>query len=303
MLDAHPAADASARPQLPPGPAALAGAPQARAGSGALIAAARTLLPVLEAGRPLDAATLRTAMTGAFGASDAQGAWVWKDAYEAAEAAAVQVPPALRTRHAQSRRRRSRTVPGKMLAMLAAIAALEPSHTKRSEQQIRLQQFSTPLPLAYAALRAAAIRPGDTVLEPSAGTGMLAVMAQCALSEPRRPGHLHLNEIADARAGLLAALFPDARRHPPQRRSHRGLPAGLAPQRRAHEPAVLGNPRGRPHPPRRRSAPPPLGLLDAAAGRPARRHHLGPLRAGRCGLARRLRLPRRGGARRFHDGH
>ena len=208
MLDAHPAADASARPQLPPGPAALAGAPQARAGSGALIAAARTLLPVLEAGRPLDAATLRTAMTDAFGASDAQGAWVWKDAYEAAEAAAVK----FLQRYGRAMRNRAGAGPDgprKMLAMLAAIAALEPSHTKRSEQQIRLQQFSTPLPLAYAALRAAAIRPGDTVLEPSAGTGMLAVMAQCALAN-RAAGHLHLNEIADARAGLLAALFPDA---------------------------------------------------------------------------------------------
>ena len=50
-----------------------------------------------------------------------------------------------------------------------AVAALEPSHTKRSDEQNRLQQFSTPLPLAYAALRANAIRPGDTVLEPSAG--------------------------------------------------------------------------------------------------------------------------------------
>ena len=38
---------------------------------------------------------------------------------------------------------------------------------------------------------------------------MLAVMAQCALAKGAA-GHLHLNEIADARAGLLAALFPDA---------------------------------------------------------------------------------------------
>ena len=71
-----------------------------------------------------------------------------------------------------------------MLAMLQAVAALEPSHTLRSEEQVRLQQFSTPLPLAYAALQAAAIRPGDVVLEPSAGTGMLAVMAECALGRP-----------------------------------------------------------------------------------------------------------------------
>ena len=85
-----------------------------------------------------------------------------------------------------------------------------PSHTKRSEDQVRLQQFSTPLPLAYAALRAAAVRPGDVVLEPSAGTGMLAVMAECALGN-RTAGALHLNEIADVRAGLLGQLFPDAR--------------------------------------------------------------------------------------------
>ena len=208
MLDATPAPDASARPQLPSGPPAIASASHTRSGAGALIGAARTLLPVLEAGRPLDAGTLRDAMTRAFGASDAQGAWVWKDAYEAAEAAAV----LFLQRYGRAMRRQAGAGPEgphRMLAMLASIAALEPSHTKRSEQQIRLQQFSTPLPLAYAALRGAAIRPGDTVLEPSAGTGMLAVMAQCALAN-RAAGHLHLNEIADARAGLLAALFLDA---------------------------------------------------------------------------------------------
>ena len=97
-----------------------------------------------------------------------------------------------------------------MLAMLDAVAALEPSHTKRSERQVRLQQFSTPLPLAYAELQAAAVRPGDTVLEPSAGTGMLAVMAECALGDCA-DGRLHLNEIAGVRAGLLGHLFPGAR--------------------------------------------------------------------------------------------
>ncbi len=54
-----------------------------------MFAAARTLLPVLETKRALDAATLRDAMTEAFGNSDSAGAWLWKDAYEAAEAACV----------------------------------------------------------------------------------------------------------------------------------------------------------------------------------------------------------------------
>ena len=145
-------------------------------------------------------------MTRAFGASDAEGAWVWKDAYEAAEAAVV----LFLKRYGRAMRRRAgagAAGPAAMLAMLQKLSALEPSHTKRSETQVRLQQFSTPLGLAYAAIRAAAIRPGDVVLEPSAGTGMLAVMAQCALGGE---GALHLNEIASTRAGLLAGLFPEA---------------------------------------------------------------------------------------------
>ena len=164
-------------------------------------------MPVLEAGRALDAPTLRDAMTRAFGATDARGAWVWKDAYEAAEAAVV----LFIRRHGRAMRRHAGAGPdgpAAMLRMLEAVAALEPSHTKRSEEQVRLQQFSTPLPLAYAALQAAAIRPGDVVLEPSAGTGMLAVMAECALGR-QAAGNLHLNEIADVRRALLCRLFPE----------------------------------------------------------------------------------------------
>ena len=209
MLDAHSAADASARPQLPPDPAiASVSVRPAPSASDALFAAARTLLPVLEAGRPLDAGTLRDAMTRAFGATDAEGAWLWKDAYEAAEAAVVLFVQ----RYGRAMRKQTGAGPDgprHMLAMLDAVAALEPSHTKRSEEQIRLQQFSTPLPLAYAALRAAAIRPGDTVLEPSAGTGMLAVMAECAIGS-QAAGNLHLNEYAQTRARLLTHLFPQA---------------------------------------------------------------------------------------------
>ena len=172
----------------------------------ALFEAAKALLPVLAAGRLLDANVLRDAMTRVFGASDAEGAWLWKDAYEAAEVAVV----LFLKRYGRAMRRRAGAGPeglAAMLAMLQKLSLLEPSHTKRSEDQIRLQQFSTPLALAYAALQAAAIRPGNVVMEPSAGTGMLAVMAEYALKEE---GALHLNEIANTRAGLLARLFPDA---------------------------------------------------------------------------------------------
>ncbi len=204
MLDTVSATGAAARPPAPP----LAPAAEPVRTAHALLAAARALLGALEAGRPLDAPTLREAMTRAFGGSDAGGAWRWKDAYEAAEATVILFVQ----RYGRAMRRRAGAGPdgpANMLAMLSALAALEPSHTRRSEAQVRLQQFSTPLPLAYAALKAAGVRPGDTVLEPSAGTGMLAVMAECALGS-RAAGALHFNEIAGVRAGLLARIFPGA---------------------------------------------------------------------------------------------
>ena len=170
----------------------------------ALLAAAAALLPRLEAGQALDASALRAALTRAFGGSDAQGVWVWKDAYEAAEAALV-----LFLKRWGRTMRREAGSPERMLAMLEALARLEPSHTRRSEEQVARQQFSTPLPLAYAMLQAARVRPGDVVLEPSAGTGMLAVLAECALGS-RAAGALHLNELAAVRAGLLDGLFPEA---------------------------------------------------------------------------------------------
>ncbi|MDE0282331.1 MAG: strawberry notch family protein [Gammaproteobacteria bacterium] len=210
MLDAVSTADESARPRSPVADVSVpAAAPPS--GVGPLMEAARALVPVLEAGRPIDAVVLRDAMIGAFGASDADGAWLWKQAYEAAESAVV----LFIRRYGRAMRKKAGPGPDgprKMLRMLEAVAALEPSHTRRSSEQIRLQQFSTPLPLAYAALQAAAVRPGDIVLEPSAGTGMLAVMAECALGSrnSRARGSLVLNELAAVRAGLLSALFPEA---------------------------------------------------------------------------------------------
>ena len=200
MLDA-PSQRPSTRPKRPP--------PQSPAHSDKpirLLSAARSLMLRLSKGQALTAPVLRDALSGAFHGTDAEGAWVWKDAYDAAEAAIV-----LFLKHYGLAMRRQAGAgpqgPAAMLSMLERLAALEPSHTRRSEEQIRLQQFSTPLPLAYAAAQAAMIRPADRVLEPSAGTGMLAVMAYCALRE-NATLRLYLNELAPTRAGLLEHLFP-----------------------------------------------------------------------------------------------
>jgi hypothetical protein len=99
--------------------------------------------------------------------------------------------------------------------MLAKIAGLLPTHTRRSEESQALQQFSTPVPLGLVACTAAAITPAHRVLEPSAGTGLLAVLAELA------GGSLVLNELAEARAALLDHLFPDVAVTPLRRRPDR----------------------------------------------------------------------------------
>ena len=135
-------------------------------------------------------------MTAAFEASDTDGAWLWKDAYEASEAAAILF---LQKYGAQIAGKAASPV--RHLALIEKLAALLPSHTRRSEESDALQQFSTPLGLGVAASTAARIEKGDIVLEPSAGTGLLAVHAFAA------GAHLILNEFAETRRGILAELY------------------------------------------------------------------------------------------------
>jgi len=178
--------------------AARSAVPSIAPASAAIVQAGRLLLPDLERGRRIDAGILRAAMESAFGASDAAGAWDWKTAYDACEAATI-----LFLRKYGTALFRKAASPVAALPMLAKIASLLPTHTHRSEESQALQQFSTPIPLGVAACTAAAITPGDRVLEPSAGTGLLAILAELA------GGSLVLNELADARAALLHHLFPN----------------------------------------------------------------------------------------------
>ncbi|MGE0847811.1 MAG: strawberry notch-like NTP hydrolase domain-containing protein, partial [Flavobacteriaceae bacterium] len=162
-----------------------------------VVAAAGLLLPHLERGERIDAAMLRSAMEAAFDASDASGAWDWKTAYDACEAATV-----LMLRKYGKALFRKAASPDARLSAMSRIAALLPTHTRRSEEAQAYQQFSTPIPLGLVAMTAAAITPADRVLEPSAGTGLLAILAEIA------GGSLILNELAEMRAGLLSSLFP-----------------------------------------------------------------------------------------------
>jgi hypothetical protein len=208
--------------------AALRAAPRAAAASPApaIFSAAERLLPAIEAGQCLDAAQIRTAMTGAFGGSDAEGYWDWKSAYDACEAAQI----LLLRRYGAALAQRNRA-PQKLLAVYERIAVRLPTQTRRSETGQALQQFSTPLPLAYVAAVAASLQPGELLLEPSAGTGMLAVHGHLA------GARLLLNELGAARADLLERLFSE---HPVHRLDAASiddrLPGDIAPT------AVLMNP-------------------------------------------------------------
>lgn len=167
--------------------------------AGLILVAANALPPLLERGWPIGSSDLRNIMTDAFGGSDAEGVWLWKDAYEACEVAQVLF---LKTFGAAITARANN--PQSAPSMLTRVARLVPTHTRRSDESQALQQLSTPMPLAYVAARAAGIRADDIVLEPSAGTGLLAIFAELGRAR------LALNEYAAVRRGVLEHLFPGA---------------------------------------------------------------------------------------------
>ena len=156
------------------------------------ITAAKAVAAAIARNGSVQRDTLLWVMEQAYGYSSADGRWSLRDAYDMLELAEV-----LYLANAD--------LPADPAACLSALTQLVgnlPTHTVRSEEQIELQQFSTPAPIAYLAALAARIAPTDLVLEPSAATGLLAVFAQ------RAGANLVLNEIDQARAEMLAAAFP-----------------------------------------------------------------------------------------------
>ncbi len=160
-----------------------------------VINVAQELAKVLIDNRPLSTKTVQAQMNRYFLGSAASGAWQWKDAYEAVEVAQI-----LYLRHLGIRILSQQ--PQVVVQQLEELTALCPTHTRRSEESVQLQQFSTPLPLAYLVAKAGFIQATDLVLEPSAGTGLLAQMAKL------HSASLMLNELAPDREKILRRLFP-----------------------------------------------------------------------------------------------
>ena len=162
-----------------------------------VLTAARNIAELIEAGQALSRAGLNAILSRLFAGSDAEGRWSVRDAHAALELAQV-----------LWLRGRARLTPASPAdnahKAFALIETLLPSQTVRSEEQIKFQQFATPPRIAWLLARVCALRAGDTVLEPSAGTGMLAHWAAKA------DARLILNEISPLRRDCLACLFPQA---------------------------------------------------------------------------------------------
>lgn len=83
---------------------------------------------------------------------------------------------------------------------LKALVDRLPTQTNRTMEMDKLQQFSTPPALAYMVNWAANIQPGETVIEPSAGIGGIAVFAHTSGAK------VIVNELDPRRAAVLKAL-------------------------------------------------------------------------------------------------
>jgi hypothetical protein len=163
-----------------------------------VLATARSLAARISADQAISRAALNTAMREHFGGSDAQGRWSVRDAHAALELAQVlfvQDESELLTTLSPELADRT----------FSRLEALVPSQTTRSDEQIEWQQFATPPRIAWLAARACGISAEELVLEPSAGTGMLAVWAA------KSGARLALNEISPLRRECLGTLFPAAR--------------------------------------------------------------------------------------------
>ncbi|MDE1915936.1 MAG: strawberry notch family protein [Sphingomonadales bacterium] len=198
--------------------------PSNRTKADGLLSVGRVVTDTLARSNAVTRQFLTRQMEEAFGASDADGAWSMRDAYDALETAQALL---LQRNDWQVI---DKANPEAAFAALLAFQNSLPTQTYRSEHQVDLQQFSTPLALAWLAARAAQLKSDDLVLEPSAGTGMLAAHAT------RAGARLLLNERDEQRATLLGlALCHDVTAHDAEF-IHDKLAGGIVPS------AVLINP-------------------------------------------------------------
>ena len=150
----------------------------------------------IEDGEPFDNPKLTKTADRVFGGTRAQGKYTSRDAYDALE---IAVNNYLLERHARTLMQMDATEA--LASVLRPLMKRLPRQSDRTLEQTELQQFSTPPTLAYLAARLLNPKPTDIVLEPSAGTGSLAIW-------PRAIGaRVICNEISPRRNALLSCAL------------------------------------------------------------------------------------------------
>lgn len=184
---AAPVAEEKPTPAPAPTPAASAPSVQAKPGKGNLVS---VLAAKLQDG-DIEAKDLWAAADQHFGGTRAEGKYGPSDAYDALEAA-VNKHLSGETDPEADLSEAIRQADG-----LDALVDRLPTQTNRSGNKDAYQQFSTPPHYAYATVWLANIKPGEVALEPSAGTGSLAIHAANA------GAHVYTNELDPARVQHL----------------------------------------------------------------------------------------------------
>lgn len=138
-----------------------------------------------------------------FGDTQANGAYLSKDAYDALEVAVnlhlVATEGAVNWNDKDPSKARDKVI--KLTELIQSL----PTQTRRDVEMDEFQQFSTPPTLSFVANWVANISSNDEFCEPSAGTGDLAIWAKMA------GANLVLNELSTRRQSLLSSLFPESR--------------------------------------------------------------------------------------------
>lgn len=187
---------------------------------------ADSVRPYLEKGTRFSPARLFEIADRAYGGTMARGTYTVKDAYDGMELAVNQYLMEGPARTANG----SAEDATAFLADMDALLSNLPTQTKRTAEMERYQQFSTPPNIAYLAAWAANIAPGDVVLEPSAGTGGLALWPKAWGAE------VYANELSPRRLRFLEQLGLDGTFSLNAEQLHNLLPDSIRPT------AVLMNP-------------------------------------------------------------
>jgi hypothetical protein len=177
------------------------------AGTGSLI---RELIDRLSAGECFDNPKLTEIADRNFRGSRAKGTYTPRDAYDALETAVNML-----LLEGRARELMQMSAEEALTNHLRPLTKQLPRQTDRTNEQIELQQFSTPPALAYLAARVLNPQATDIVLEPSAGTASLAIWPRaigarviCNEINPRRRALL-IEELGFETFGVDAEILDD----------------------------------------------------------------------------------------------